>query len=32
LIRVTRAVGWPKDFEALAELELLLEMRRKSAT
>jgi hypothetical protein len=27
LIRVKRAVGRPKDFEALAELELLLELR-----
>jgi hypothetical protein len=27
LIRVKRAVGRPKDFEALAELELLLQLR-----
>lgn len=28
LIRVKRAVGRPKDFEAVAELELLLQLRR----
>ncbi len=31
LIRVKRAAGRPKDLEALAELEALLEERRKSA-
>ncbi len=30
LIRVKRAAGRPKDLEALAELEALLEERRKS--
>lgn len=28
LIRIKRAVGRPKDFEAIAELELLLDLRR----
>lgn len=30
LIRVKRAVGRPKDFEAIAELELLLNLRKES--
>ncbi len=32
LIRAKRATGRPKDFEALAELEALLEERDESAT
>jgi hypothetical protein len=31
-IQVKRAAGRPKDFEALAELEALLEEKRKSDT